>query len=145
MGRDGMRVWTIGFCVSMIACLGACDVYDPDLVEKPSGGKDGGADGGKDSGTDGDVCMDIAETCNRRDDNCNGRIDEEPAASAYCETVVVNAVVDCVNGACVSFMCNEGFWDCDGEPSNGCEKRFCDCHTCDDAGADDGGADDGGN
>lgn len=45
-------------------------------------GRDAGSDAGRDAGADasadagGDACVPRAETCNRRDDNCNGRIDE---------------------------------------------------------------------
>ena len=32
-----------------------------------------------------------------------------------------NAVMSCVNGACQIIACSPGFFDCDGDPSTGCE------------------------
>ncbi len=39
-------------------------------------GRDAGADAGRDASADAGICFPQPETCNRRDDNCNGRVDE---------------------------------------------------------------------
>eukprot|EP01113_Clastostelium_recurvatum_P040305 TRINITY_DN6259_c0_g1_i4.p1 TRINITY_DN6259_c0_g1~~TRINITY_DN6259_c0_g1_i4.p1 ORF type:complete len:1216 (-),score=131.62 TRINITY_DN6259_c0_g1_i4:53-3700(-) len=45
-----------------------------------------------------------------------------------------NAVSSCYNGTCILTSCNEGFDDCDGIASNGCERDLrttSDCGACD--------------
>jgi hypothetical protein len=49
----------------------------------------------------------------------------------------------CDNGACLLVGCDNGYNNCDGEPSNGCEPLCSVCNMCDDAG-DDGGTTDAG-
>jgi hypothetical protein len=39
-------------------------------------GRDGGGDAGRDAGADAGPCFPRTETCNRRDDDCDGRVDE---------------------------------------------------------------------
>lgn len=64
------------------------------------------------------------ELCNSRDDDCDGTID----VGATCAPLP-NATVACVGGACV-LTCLDGWGDCDGTPSNGCESSFSDPATC---------------
>jgi len=69
------------------------------------------------------------ELCDGRDNNCNGRIDEgfdllsDVANCGACGEVcdLDNATAICVDGACAVGACDEGWGDCDGDPSNGCE------------------------
>jgi hypothetical protein len=117
-------------------------------------GSDGGADGGQDGGSDGGTvdadgdghdaaadCDDTdpavhpgaAEVCNARDDDCDGTVD---GGDGLCGRGEV-----CTTGVC---RCAEGFVDCDGDDSNGCETALEDrpaeaiehgcCHPYDSAG-----------
>jgi hypothetical protein len=58
------------------------------------------------------------EACNGRDDDCDGRVDED--SDAQC--VATGLVGRCELGAC-TFACADGHTDCDGEPANGCETN----------------------
>lgn len=100
-------------------------------------GQVGPADAAPDAPTSGDACVPSEETCNDRDDDCDGTRDD--GAEAWCASVYLNSVVEC-DAVCVPLRCVDGFFSCDGLPQNGCEANYCDCHVCpDDAGADDGG------
>jgi hypothetical protein len=54
------------------------------------------------------VCAPVAETCDDKDDNCNGIIDEEPGASVAC-TASSGVPSKCVNGECAcTYRCDGG-------------------------------------
>lgn len=55
------------------------------------------------------------ESCDGKDNNCNGQIDE--LGTVWIE----NGEGICQNGAIAVKSCNKGFADCDANPSNGCE------------------------
>ena len=130
--------------------LAACDAYDSSLLKARSDGSksdagkigDGGPkpDGGPSSDGGPDACVEASEECNRADDDCDGKIDED--AVLACESVILNADTDCVafgaTARCVLVKCRDGFANCDGNPANGCEP-FCMCNECSDAGDDDAG------
>ncbi len=59
------------------------------------------------------------ERCGAGDNDCDGAIDEEPAASAACSLAA--ATDECVAGACAVITCNADRGDCDGNAANGCE------------------------
>jgi hypothetical protein len=59
------------------------------------------------------------ELCNGIDDNCDGRLDEEPAVSQDCNRP--GSVGACVSGACTLLGCTGTFLNCDGLAYNGCE------------------------
>lgn len=84
------------------------------------------------------------ETCNLVDDDCDGDTDEDTQQG--CQAVIVNGVAECVEllgeARCVLRRCNEGFSNCDGDPTNGCEP-YCMCHVCPDEDAGTGEADGG--
>ena len=139
-------------CLVCGACLllGACSVYDPAKIgirqnHHPSG-KDAGSDGSTmmhdDGGNDGGPCVPTKEICNGKDDDCNGTVDDQVAADDDCTSKILHAPTSCESGSCVRFGCNPGYFNCDGEPSNGCEPLCSFCHMCDDAG-DDAGSDGG--
>jgi hypothetical protein len=144
--------------------LVGCNVYDSGKVEPTGGGQAGGAGMGPvDSGVlpdsgpsvvdaggpDAAMCVpQPAETCNLIDDDCDGDTDEDTQAG--CEQIIANGVAECVElsgeARCVLRTCHQGFSNCDGNPTNGCEAPYCMCHDCplDDAGepifiGDDGG------
>ena len=72
------------------------------------------------------------EACNGKDDNCNGQTDDgDPVA--MCGTVP-NGSPACVGGQCKIGSCSQGYYDVDGQFSNGCE---CQWDTYDAQGAND--------
>lgn len=65
-----------------------------------------------------------AETCNGRDDDCNGSVDDAAVVDAQCQTdnpLARHTTVSCVSGACAHGACNTGFADCNGTLADGCE------------------------
>jgi hypothetical protein len=58
------------------------------------------------------------ETCNGRDDDCDGLVDD----GVTCP-LVANATSACVSGAC-QVTCSAGFANCDGNAANGCETAL---------------------
>jgi hypothetical protein len=147
MRSIGQR-FIVALCCVIALC--ACDAYDSGLLNvqargpKSDAGKpgDGGptSEGGLPSDGGPDACAQASEECNRADDDCDGKTDED--AVLACESVILNADTDCVPfGAvarCVLVKCRDGFANCDGNPANGCEP-FCMCNECSDAGDDDAG------
>jgi Notch-like protein len=69
------------------------------------------------------------EECNGIDDDCDGQIDEDFDLDSdvnhcgWCNFACVtpNATPSCVNTECGVAACDEGFYDIDGDPYNGCE------------------------
>lgn len=123
-----------------------CKAYDTKLLREPNpapppvdAGHDSGT-GGSGGGDDAEVCPGVPEQCNGADDDCDGRTDED--TQLLCEQMVPNSIVQCIEfegaGRCVGTDCLDGFFNCDGEPANGCEP-YCSCHPCDDAGTEDAG------
>ncbi|MCS6800237.1 MAG: hypothetical protein NZ898_17235, partial [Myxococcota bacterium] len=83
---------------------------------------DATADGGL------DACVSTPERCNERDDDCDGRVDEDfdvssdPQHCGGCNRACVggaNATALCVDGTCV-LRCESGYLDCDERA--GCES-----------------------
>ncbi len=104
-------------------------VVDPDeLVEYVPNDGDAGA------------CL-AGEICNGEDDDCDGRIDEDPDVERDPEscgecghrcTAPANALATCSAGAC-GFACLAAFEDCNADASDGCERRIdtlTDCGAC---------------
>lgn len=83
-------------------------------------------------------CLPSPEICNSRDEDCDGRVDEDfnfmsdldncGACALAC--VPANARGLCVEGVCGIDSCFAGFGDCDGEPSNGCETEIASSTGC---------------
>ncbi|MFH1098854.1 MAG: putative metal-binding motif-containing protein [Candidatus Uhrbacteria bacterium] len=73
------------------------------------------------------------ETCNDRDDDCNGVVDDvapavvaaDVASCGVCGRACAfpNASARCVDGACVLGTCVAGFVNADGDAATGCEYR----------------------
>jgi hypothetical protein len=152
---------TCSLAASMVV---GCHVYKPEQSE-PSPVPQAGTSGmvPMDSGVHPDANMSMPdsgeneagmciqqpmELCNLQDDDCDGHTDEDTQEG--CEQIIPNGVAECVDLAgearCVLRKCLNGFSNCDGDPTNGCEP-YCICHDCplDDAGepvftGDDGGA-----
>jgi hypothetical protein len=59
------------------------------------------------------------EICNGIDDNCNGDVDEEPAAGGSCARP--GSLMTCTAGACAIFACAGTSADCNGLAPDGCE------------------------
>jgi hypothetical protein len=77
-------------CLSASDCVPGwtCDPVGPSPVASGSGGQ-GVCE-----------CTPVPETCDGKDDNCDGKIDEEPAADEAC-SVAAGVPEKCVKGACV--------------------------------------------
>ena len=116
--------------------------YDPSKIRVDEGGL-GGSSGEGSAGTAGAgqagsggsagaaMCTDGLESCNRVDDDCDGETDE--GARSSCEQIVLNADTDCIDfqnmARCVMLRCHAGYSNCDGDPTNGCERTPCTCRT----------------
>lgn len=64
------------------------------------------------------------ELCNGLDDDCNGMVDDADRAALTCASsfgTPPRTFFACEDGACVVDACVEGFADCNGERSDGCE------------------------
>jgi hypothetical protein len=155
------RVAHSSLCISLVGvwALTGCEVYDARKIEPmasagsgampmdsgtPVGGGAPDEDGGEvDSGS----CLERRdELCNLLDDDCDGHIDED--TGGVCAASFPNvAVAECVElrgeARCVNRECQQGFDNCDGLPSNGCEP-FCMCNECPDEDAGAGSDVDGG-
>ena len=90
-----------------------------------------------DSGPD---CVPMPESCNGVDDDCNGLVDDpfdtqtDPNNCGACGVPRSDnhGVPGCNAGSCET-LCDPGFDDCDGDPSNGCETSLgavTDCGAC---------------
>lgn len=78
------------------------------------------------------------EACDLVDNDCNGRIDDEAATQLACTLAFgtpPRTFFGCVAGECRVTACAEGFADCNGEPSDGCEidtrRDLTHCGACD--------------
>lgn len=97
--------------------------------------------------TDRDVNPGAIPVCNGKDTTCSGRVDAEYTTEDgvyytvnHCGSCGVNcygpnvAVAECdVSGSgagCVIVACVDGFSDCDGDPSNGCEADLSQRENC---------------
>lgn len=137
--------------MGVLACqVSACKVYDPEMLE-PAGGGRGGHSGGT-AGEAGDAsmpeaCVPDAETCNGRDDDCDGVVDNEDIAGEDCSSRY-HATIACNRGLCLfvpsRVTCDPGWYHCDGLPDNGCESTNPCCVDCDAGSGDDAGSDDAG-
>ena len=67
--------------------------------------------------TCGETCADLASDV----EHCG-------ACNRPCE--VLNGVPSCVEGRCAIGACEDGFVDCDGDPTNGCESDLRDPESC---------------
>ena len=130
------------------------DNPDARVIGKPdSGGGTTNHDGSVDSGGGTSMKSDASqpdagctgvELCNNRDDDCDGKIDEDadPAASgidiqtnpSHCggcgkQCMIEHAFNACVNGSCTidtssgNNGCDVGYYDLDHDAANGCEYR----------------------
>ncbi len=67
----------------------------------------------------------LIEDCNRNvQDGCETRLDTiSNCGGCGMECVRANATTTCPGGECTILDCKDGFKDCDGNPSNGCETN----------------------
>ncbi|MEM9071131.1 MAG: MopE-related protein [Myxococcota bacterium] len=116
-------------CLPLFVMTSGCDV-DPFCFENCG---DANVDAGIDSGFDAtprDGCVVVGEEmCNGTDDDCDGLVDEEfdlqgdPRNCGGCgsECILPGAFPGCMEGECTVESCEVGFFDLDGNPTNGCE------------------------
>jgi Notch-like protein len=112
-------IHAFGRCEDSMCAISACDVGFLDLDGDPETGCEY-------------RCIPSAEddvVCDFRDDDCDGEVDED----VLFETDATNcgrcgrfcrqphAAAACVAGECALGACETGFYDLDGETSNGCE------------------------
>lgn len=64
-------------------------------------------------------CRTRAERCNGQDDDCDGIVDERADSSCG----LAHAAGRCVVGRCTIARCTEGYYDCNGMISDGCESK----------------------
>ncbi len=64
------------------------------------------------------------EICDNINQDCDSQTDESPA-DAQCSFPHASAY--CARGSCRVDLCNSGYHDCDGDPSNGCEAHVTSC------------------
>jgi hypothetical protein len=146
--RVAICLWlamAVGSCITINELPPPIDTAADSGPKRDSGSGDAGERDA--AGDGGGSCTPTAETCNGLDDDCDGVTDDDdPEAQAHCEGVIHNAATYCsevmMKWVCVPAGCDDGFANCDGEPSNGCEPEC--CNDCPDSGSEDGGADDAG-
>src|SRR5262249_7800467 len=139
--------------VFLLCATAGCTIRGVELSDDGGAGTGGrggtggaGATGGRgDAGsTDAgaDACVPQPESCNGRDDDCDGVIDNgfnlntDRNNCGMCnhQCLYPNAIGECVGGQCRLGACNFGYGDADHDPSNGCEClqtnggfEICDC------------------
>ncbi|AKF02990.1 hypothetical protein DB32_000138 [Sandaracinus amylolyticus] len=121
-GACGARcapIGAFGACVAGACTIESCDVGRVDLDGDPANGCEY-------------RCLPSDERdarCDRRDDDCDGTIDEDfdlaadPANCGACGRVcrAAHAAASCVDGACALGACEPGHHDLDRVSTNGCE------------------------
>ena len=110
-------------------CLNGCDDRALDAPVEAGDVRDAGRDAPLPRP---DGCAPGAEElCNEFDDDCDLRIDEGldlPNNEEHCgrcgnSCIVAGARVECAAGECSFLGCFDGFYDVDGDETNGCEYR----------------------
>jgi hypothetical protein len=64
---------------------------------------------------------DTVETCNLIDDDCDGTVDEPPAAPATICPPADHGTTGCTGGVCTMASCADGWADVNGSTADGCE------------------------
>jgi hypothetical protein len=125
-----MFFFTRALLVAAVWGGAACSVYDSSGLTYSNGGMNMDMDS---SVAPGDACTPGQEVCNRKDDDCDGTVDEAEAVALDCASQVLHSGSTCQTGYCVKIgECEAGYYNCDGMPNNGCEST-CPCGTdCDD-------------
>jgi len=116
-GHQCTYAHAFGNCTASTCSMGACQAGYVD------------ADGMPDNGCEYHCIATGDETCDRRDNDCDGTIDEgfmfmtDPANCGICGRVcnLAHSTSSCTAGMCTIGMCTAGFVDSDGVAANGCE------------------------
>jgi len=123
-------------CVDTDACTRneRCDLSVAackwDILDSDSDGHAPATCGGDDiNDADGSVFPGAVDSCDGKDNDGDGVIDESSDANGSCSSYA-NASGTCVNGGCV-LTCTQGFGDCDADTSTGCEiNTVSDANNC---------------
>ena len=128
-------------CVPTVGICGDCLDLDDDGY-----GQGAGCLGLDCDDNDGDTYSTAAELCDGDDNDCDESIDEDfdlmtemsncGSCGAVCDPENTDEAA-CLEGVCSIVTCAEGFADCDGDVSNGCEAELANsmdhCGACDSA------------
>ena len=140
---------TLCIVLGPAGCGSGSDTYDPDVEDEDVN------DDGWQSDVEGDMpdqpegeCLDHEE-CNGIDDDCDGEIDEDfdlendvdncGACNFPCDLPSAESICD--GGQCYILECEEGYYDINGYPYDGCEYEC--TSTADSESTEDGTCDDG--
>lgn len=88
---------------------------NPDSADCVDADKDGVVAAKDCNDNDASIKPGAIEQCDGVDNNCNGQVDEKSIVT------ILNGSGNCSAGKVSVISCNEGFADCDKDPSNGCE------------------------
>lgn len=88
---------------------------NPDSADCIDADKDGVVAARDCNDNDASIRPGAIERCDGVDNNCNGQVDEKSIVT------ILNGSGSCSAGKVSVMSCNEGFADCDKDPSNGCE------------------------
>lgn len=131
--RDVLSMRT-HLCLVALLFLTGCPDSDSaggSNLDRPDAGS---PDASGDTGGEADAsCTPVEEACNGEDDDCDGVVDNgfdlagDTANCGGCGRVCAlpNALPACNAGECVVTECEEGWFDVDGDPANGCESEDC--------------------
>ena len=97
------------------AVIARCN-ENPDLAECNDADKDGVIAARDCDDNNPNIHPGAVELCDNIDNNCNGKVDEVLTVK------IPNGIGECKQGGVVTLKsCNDGYGDCDGDQSNGCE------------------------
>jgi len=134
------RATLIWLCAALTALWGGCDRDPYSILEFPDLGQldgwakyDGATDAADAFADDGCIKDPGGEVCDKKDNDCNGKVDDVAAAKletnakhcgkCYNTCAFPMAFSKCVKGTCLVDKCAAGFHDANGKKVDGCEYK----------------------